>query len=151
MKAFWLPPFLFWTIFTLVVSRKIRPTHGALFHRLRHSYVAMITSEMLRAPVQLPTIQALTLLIMWSLPVHHQNEDCSWLYCGVMTNAALYMSLHHSKHLPSFRSIGVVSTTLQSRAVTWLGCFLSATMYVSPEGFMQQSTDQRRWIVSAYL
>ncbi|KAF9734089.1 hypothetical protein PMIN06_008064 [Paraphaeosphaeria minitans] len=120
-------PLLFWTLIAIVASRGPLPQHMALFEQLKDPYLTQLRLEILTAPVPLQTIQALIHLIMWPLPSPRQSHDCTWLYCGVAINAALYMGLHHSKPPQSLRSIGVPSGSPRARASTWLGCFLAST------------------------
>ncbi|KAI1445472.1 fungal-specific transcription factor domain-containing protein [Annulohypoxylon stygium] len=123
--------FLFWTIVIVVALRAPLPTNENLFDRLYEPYMAMLRSEILLAPTPLSKIQALLFLCMWPMPVPHQRDDPSWLYCGIAVNAALYMSLHRSSPrsgiFPSFYSVGVLSGNPRERINTWLGCFYVST------------------------
>ena len=119
-------PFLFWTIVALVTSHTVLPQHSPVFAGLRETYLRMLQTTILTAPLPYHTIQALTYLMVWPLPTDRQNCDATWLYCGVATNAAIYMGLHHPKPTQSFTSIGVQAGSLRARARTWLGCFLAS-------------------------
>ncbi|KAI1372463.1 fungal-specific transcription factor domain-containing protein [Hypoxylon crocopeplum] len=124
-------PFLFWTIMVIVAQRSPVPSDENLFSRLHEPYIQMLRVEALRAPMPLSKIQALLFLCMWPLPVSHQRDDPSWLYCGIAVNAAFYMSLHRSSPkagtTPSLYSIGVISGSAHERTNTWLGCFYVST------------------------
>ncbi|KAI1102444.1 hypothetical protein F4804DRAFT_334287 [Jackrogersella minutella] len=124
-------PFLFWTIIAIVALRLPLPSDETLFTRLHEPYMRMLTAEVLRAPLPLSKIQALLFLCMWPLPVAHQQDDPSWLYCGIAVNAALYMSLHRSSPrsgtTPSLYSVGVMSGSAHERINTWIGCFYVST------------------------
>ncbi|KAI1407540.1 fungal-specific transcription factor domain-containing protein [Hypoxylon sp. FL1857] len=124
-------PFLFWTIIVIVASHSPLPSDENLFARLHEPYMRMLRAEILRAPMPLSKIQALLFLCTWPLPVSHQHDDPSWLYCGIAVNAALYMSLHRSSPkagtTPSLYSIGVMSGSAHERTNTWLGCFYVST------------------------
>ncbi|KAI0105406.1 fungal-specific transcription factor domain-containing protein [Hypoxylon sp. NC0597] len=124
-------PFLFWTIIVIVSFRSPLPSDDNLFARLHEPYMRMLRTEILRAPMPLSKIQALLFLCMWPLPVSHQHDDPSWLYCGIAVNAALYMSLHRSSPkagaTPSLYSVGVMSGSAHERTNTWLGCFYVST------------------------
>ncbi|KAF2637852.1 hypothetical protein P280DRAFT_492219 [Massarina eburnea CBS 473.64] len=120
-------PFLFWTIIAIVTSHAMLPQHAFLFEQLQEPFLATLRITILKAPVPLQAIQALTHLIVWPFTTERQNRDTSWLYCGVAINAAMYMGLHHSKPTQSYRSIGVPAGSLRARAHTWLGCFLAST------------------------
>ncbi|KAI2615402.1 fungal-specific transcription factor domain-containing protein [Hypoxylon sp. NC1633] len=124
-------PFLFWTIVVIVAQRSPVPSDETLFSRLYEPYMQMLRVEALRAPMPLSRIQALLFLCTWPMPVSHQRDDPSWLYCGIAVNAALYMSLHRSNPTsgtpPSLYSIGVISGSPHERTNTWLGCFYVST------------------------
>ncbi|KAI1391814.1 uncharacterized protein F4822DRAFT_105932 [Hypoxylon trugodes] len=123
--------FLFWTIIAVVTCRLPLSSDETVFTRLREPYTQMLQAEALQAPISLSKIQALLFLCTWPLPVPHQPEDPSWLYCGVAVNAALYMGLHRSNpragSTPSVRSVGVISGSPYERINTWLGCFHVST------------------------
>ncbi|KAI1759242.1 hypothetical protein GGR53DRAFT_165567 [Hypoxylon sp. FL1150] len=123
--------FLFWTIVIIVALRSPVPSDENLFTRLHEPYTQMIRAEALQAPIPLSKIQALLFLSMWPLPVMHQRDDPSWLYCGIAINAALYMGLHRSNAkagaIPSLYTVGVASGSLHERLNTWLGCFFVST------------------------
>ncbi|KAI2470708.1 fungal-specific transcription factor domain-containing protein [Annulohypoxylon bovei var. microspora] len=124
-------PFLFWTIIIIVALRSPLPTDEDLFTRLHEPYLRMLRTDILQAPTPLSKIQALLFLCVWPLPVMHQRDDPSWLYCGIAVNAALYMSLHRSSpksgNTPSLYSVGVISGSTRERTNTWLGCFYVST------------------------
>lgn len=124
-------PFLFWTIIVVVSLRLPAGLDETLFDRLHEPYMRMLREEILRAPMPLSKIQALLILCMWPLPVPHQRDDPSWLYCGIAVNAALYMSLHRSSPrsgvVPSLHSVGPVGGSARERTNTWLGCFYVST------------------------
>ncbi|KAI8960263.1 hypothetical protein F5Y11DRAFT_358644 [Daldinia sp. FL1419] len=124
-------PFLFWTIIIVVVLRLPLVSDETLFDRLHEPYIRMLREEALRAPMPLSKIQALLIVCMWPLPVPHQRDDPSWLYCGIAVNAALYMSLHKSSPrsgiTPSLHSVGPVGGSARERTNTWLGCFYVST------------------------
>ncbi|OTA98993.1 hypothetical protein M426DRAFT_16849 [Hypoxylon sp. CI-4A] len=124
-------PFLFWTIIVIVSQRSPAPSDEHLFSRLHDPYLHMLREEILKAPMPLSKIQALLFICTWPLPVMHQRDDPSWLYCGIAVNAALYMSLHRSSPksgaTPSLYSIGVLSGSARERTNTWLGCFYVST------------------------
>ncbi|KAI1077787.1 fungal-specific transcription factor domain-containing protein [Whalleya microplaca] len=124
-------PFLFWTIIAIVASHSSVPSDESLYDRLQVPYGQFLRIEALRAPLPLSKIQALLFLSMWPLPVEHQREDPSWLYCGIAVNSALYMGLHrsnpHSDTTPSLYSVGVMSGSAYERTNTWLGCFYVST------------------------
>lgn len=122
-------PFLFWTIIAVVLSHPTTPEHLVQFNQIRESFLAQLGTEILRPPLPLQTIQALTYLIVWPFPAEQQIYDPSWLYCGTAVNAALYMGLQHSKPAGNLRSIGVPAGSPRARASTWLGCFLASTVY----------------------
>ncbi|KAF2474393.1 uncharacterized protein BDR25DRAFT_215847 [Lindgomyces ingoldianus] len=119
-------PFLFWTIIAIVMSHATRSIHDDLWSLMKEPYVATLKSEILKAPIPLDTIQAISYLIMWPLPSIRQIQDPTWLYCGVAVNAALYMGIHSPKPARSLRGIGVKPGSMQARSNTWLGCFLSS-------------------------
>jgi hypothetical protein len=112
-------PLLFWTIIAIVLSREIRPGHITLFNQLESLYKTQLATEILKAPLPLQTIQALSYLIMWPFPVEKQPHDPSWLYSGIAVHASLNMGLHRSMPL------NANSESLHTRASTWLGCFFS--------------------------
>ncbi|PVH98249.1 hypothetical protein DM02DRAFT_51421 [Periconia macrospinosa] len=120
-------PVLFWTVIAITLSRAVIPEHADVFNQLLDPYQEYLRRAVLKAPVPYQTIQALTYLIVWPFPAERQNRDSTWLYCGVATNAAMYMGLHHARPPPSLRSIGVPAGTPKSRAHTWLGCFVAST------------------------
>ncbi|KAI0886381.1 uncharacterized protein GGS22DRAFT_199665 [Annulohypoxylon maeteangense] len=123
--------FLFWTIIIIVALRAPLPTDENLFNRLHDPYMVMLSTEILQAPMPLSKIQAILFLCVWPMPVLHQRDDPSWLYCGIAVNAALYMSLHRSTPksgiTPSLYSVGVISGSPRERTNTWLGCFYVST------------------------
>ncbi|KAI1803933.1 hypothetical protein F4811DRAFT_562103 [Daldinia bambusicola] len=123
--------FLFWTIIVVVALRLPIASDETLFDRLHEPYLRMLREEVLRAPMPLSKIQALLIICMWPLPVAHQRDDPSWLYCGIAVNAALYMSLHRSSprsgFTPSSHSVGPVGGNARERTNTWLGCFYVST------------------------
>ncbi|CAI6333338.1 unnamed protein product [Periconia digitata] len=120
-------PLLFWTIIAIVASRATTPQEGVLFEPLVGPFLSYLGGVILKAPVPYPAIQALTYLIIWPFPAERQNRDSTWLYCGVATNAAMYLGLHQARPPPSLRSIGVPAGTPKARAHTWLGCFVANT------------------------
>ncbi|KAI1212071.1 fungal-specific transcription factor domain-containing protein [Annulohypoxylon truncatum] len=123
--------FLFWTIIIIVAFRAPLPSDENLFNRLHEPYMALLRAEALIAPMPLSKIQAFLFLCVWPMPVSHQQDDPSWLYCGVAVNAALYMSLHRSNPksgiTPSLYSVGNISGSSRERSNTWLGCFYVST------------------------
>lgn len=124
-------PFLFWTIIIIVAFRSPVPSDEHLFTRLHDQYMQILRVEALQAPLPLSKIQALLLLCYWPLPVMHQRDDPSWLYCGIAVNAAQYMGIHRSSPksgvTPSLYVVGVPSGSVHERMNTWLGCFLVST------------------------
>jgi hypothetical protein len=124
-------PLLFWTIIIIVVARQVLPANEEVWLRLKEPYMSLIRKESTRSPLPMSVIQALSYLIIWPLPVERQTYDPTWLYCGITLNASLYMGLHfYKKPTQSLRSIGVQIGTAGARGNTWLGCFLTSTMYV---------------------
>ncbi|KAF2261036.1 hypothetical protein CC78DRAFT_584103 [Lojkania enalia] len=117
-------PIRFWTVIAIVTSRELKPGHVELFNGLRKPFEEQLRVEALMAPLPIPTVQALTYLMVWPLPVQRQFEDPSWLYSGIAINSALDMGLNRSEAIqpPKTRNV-----SLQSRVKTWLGCFLSST------------------------
>lgn len=122
---------LFWTILAISTQRAVLPSHVTISQSLKEPFLRLFKSEILNPPLPLQTIQAITYLAMYPYPVDTQKSDPSWLYSGVGINAAMYMGLHRAKQTPSLRSIGVPAGPPRSRAHTWLGCFLSNTMYAT--------------------
>ncbi|XXH02208.1 hypothetical protein Hte_008576 [Hypoxylon texense] len=124
-------PFLFWTIIVIVSLRSPVPSDETLFTRLHEPYTHLLRAEALSAPIPMSKIQALLFLSMWPLPVMHQRDDPSWLYCGIAINAASYMGLHRASAkagtTPSLYTVGVASGSAHERLNTWLGCFFVST------------------------
>lgn len=120
-------PLLFWTIVITVVSHCPESFSHDMLADIQKPYMELLRTEILSAPLPLQHIQALLYLCTWPLPVEHQPDDPSWLYCGIAINAALYMGLNRVGLPPSLRSVGVLSGTSQARAKTWLGCFHVST------------------------
>lgn len=123
-------PFLFWTIVIVVASHFPGSPNHELYGLIQEPYRELLKEEILNAPLPLHKIQALLILCIWPLPVGHQPNDPSWLYCGIAIQAARYMSLDREQSVPSLRSLGVASDSAQSRVNTWLACFYIATSYV---------------------
>jgi hypothetical protein len=118
-------PLLFWTIIAIVLSKHMRPEHTTMFNQLEPLYSLQLATEIFNAPLPLPTIQAVSILIIWPFPVEKQPHDPSWLYSGIAVHASLGMGLHRSTSMPTPTTD---SESLRMRASTWLGCFLSNTL-----------------------
>jgi hypothetical protein len=118
-------PLLFWTIIAIVLSKQIRPDHATIFNQLEPLYTSQLATEILKAPLPLQTIQAISLLIIWPFPVEKQPHDPSWLYSGIAVHGSLSLGLHRSTPV---RTPNTDSESLRMRASTWLGCFFSNTL-----------------------
>ncbi|KAF4466658.1 transcription factor [Fusarium albosuccineum] len=98
-----------------------------LYQLLQPPYTRMLQENILDAPLPLSKIQAILLLCQWPLPCETQSRDPSWLYCGIVIQAARSMSLDRQQTIPSLRSLGVASGSIRARINTWLGTFCVAT------------------------
>ncbi|KAI8723007.1 Fungal-trans domain-containing protein [Fusarium sp. LHS14.1] len=120
-------PFLFWTIVIIIACHLPGQQYTDMLQLLQTPYTTMLHQEILDAPLPLHKIQALLLLCHWPLPCETQTRDPSWLYCGVLIQAARFMSLDRQQTVPSLRSLGVASGSIRARINTWLGCFCVST------------------------
>ncbi|RSM18119.1 hypothetical protein CDV31_003041 [Fusarium ambrosium] len=120
-------PFLFWTIVIIIACHLPGQQYTELLQLLQAPYTTMLHQQILDAPLPLYKIQALLLLCHWPLPCETQTRDPSWLYCGVLIQAARFMSLDRQQTVPSLRSLGVASGSIRARINTWLGCFCVST------------------------
>ncbi|RSL65559.1 hypothetical protein CEP53_003629 [Fusarium sp. AF-6] len=120
-------PFLFWTIVIIIACHLPGQQYAELLQLLQAPYTTMLHQQILDAPLPLYKIQALLLLCHWPLPCETQTRDPSWLYCGVLIQAARFMSLDRQQTVPSLRSLGVASGSIRARINTWLGCFCVST------------------------
>lgn len=111
----------------IVLARQLKPHHGDLFRSLEKPYMKQLRNDSLSAPLPMYTIQAMLYLITFPFPTDSQTREPSWLYCGIVLNASLYMGLQKAKPTQSLRSIGVVPGAVRARARTWMACFVAST------------------------
>jgi hypothetical protein len=88
--------------------------------------------EILTRPIQsMKDLHALLLICHWPFEVETQQEDPSWIHCGVAINAALYMGLNHPEDENLFGARlakhSLQISTLKCRRMTWMKCFQIST------------------------
>lgn len=116
-------PFLFWTI--AMTASRYHQTHYQLASSLEEAYHEMLAKYLIRAPMSLPSIQAILLLCYWPFPCTKQIFDPSWNYYGMALNAARLLALDAPMEKLSFK---ISHEDYRLRTKVWLSCFHVGTM-----------------------
>jgi hypothetical protein len=146
-------PFLFWGI--IFTASHHHPRHSPLYMRLHEPYQNLLGRCLVRQIHLLKDLHALLLICHWPFEIESQQEDPSWIHCGIAVNTGLYLGLNRLEDEAMFdarradRSL-LVSNLLQAshpqldlwkrqqiappkskyRRMTWMKCFQISTQYV---------------------
>jgi hypothetical protein len=122
-------PVLFWAIILTAVSH--HPVHSALHGRIHKPYKKLFGDFLTRPLHTLKDLHALLLICHWPFDVESQQEDPSWIHCGVAVNTALYMGLNRLEDENLFGARlakhSLQISNLKCRRMTWMKCYQIST------------------------
>jgi hypothetical protein len=93
-------PLLFWTI--IITAARHDRTDLSLLESLLPAVKTLLWSTIARPPHVLPSLQAMTVLCVWPLPVSSWSQDITYILGGVLKSAAQQVGLHRPEVLPHF-------------------------------------------------
>jgi transcriptional regulatory protein LEU3 len=115
-------PVLFWAIIVTACRRYAK--HESTFKFLVDSISSEILGAVASVPVRPPVINALLILITWSLPTIRFMKDPTYLYTGIALNSCLFLGLHTGKgsYLEFDSPKYQIGTTDEEATYTWAAC-----------------------------
>ncbi|KAK9366853.1 hypothetical protein V1509DRAFT_654457 [Lipomyces kononenkoae] len=119
-------PLLFWTI--IVISSRHHSQYSSIYPSLVAPYKTILSNALVRPIDSVRVIQAILYICLWPLPIHGQNGDPSFTYCGMAVNASLRLGLHD----PSMQNESRIQRRFyvgdrEERVRTWRGCIYLST------------------------
>ncbi|KIW69083.1 hypothetical protein, variant [Phialophora macrospora] len=123
-------PILFWMI--IAVAARRLSTNPTLLTRLARSVPELIWKGAQALPHTLGLIQGLVLACAWPFPTSSSTTDPSYMYAGLMVQAALQMGLHRPSNPDDFTKYHsrLSPEQVKERRDTWIACNVVA-QYVS--------------------
>lgn len=120
---------LFWAI--ILVAARHHPIHSTVHPKIHEPYRKMFGEFLTRPVHSLKDLHALLLLCQWPFEVESQQEDPSWIHCGMAINTALYMGLNRLKDENLFGARlskhSLQISNLKCRRMTWMKCYQLGT------------------------
>ncbi|KAM0465784.1 hypothetical protein ACHAPV_000728 [Trichoderma viride] len=85
-------PVLFWTI--IATAARHDCADFSLLPSLLPAVKRLLWTTIAAAPHALPSLQAMTLLCLWTFPVSTMPEDITYILAGLLKSAAIHVGLH---------------------------------------------------------
>jgi hypothetical protein len=85
-------PVLFWTI--IATAARHDCADFSLLPSLLPAVKGLLWTTIAAAPHALPSLQAMTLLCLWTFPVSTMPEDITYILAGLLKSAAIHVGLH---------------------------------------------------------
>ncbi|KAL4786499.1 fungal-specific transcription factor domain-containing protein [Aspergillus varians] len=116
-------PLLFWAV--LAIASKDSEKYASDYPRLQILLRQLVADIILLGTRSIHLVQALLLLCAWSFPHEDMNKEPFSMYCAVAISMARSLGLHRPQYpFLFFAAKASEIGTTESRAATWLSCFI---------------------------
>ncbi|GAD96897.1 pogo transposable element, putative [Paecilomyces variotii No. 5] len=116
-------PLLFWTV--LAIASKDLEKYASDYARLQILLRQLVADIVLLGTRSIFLVQALILLCVWSFPHEDMNREPFSMYLAIAISMARSLGLHRPQYpFLMFAAKASDIGTMESRAATWLSCFI---------------------------
>lgn len=124
---------LFWTI--VLIASQHHDKYSHLYEDLFFPHQELLAPLSHTAIGSIENVHAILLLCLWPIPKRRLLHDPSWTYIGIAVNSCMAFNCH-TPLAPKRTLLGKADFSggldVQTRCLTWLGCFSVGTWCVAP-------------------